>query len=53
MGLTTKKKGKTTSGEKADPFLFEKVKPIDLSKFAGKLEWKGDPLKVQKQMRNE
>ena len=53
MGLAATKKGKKKSiGRKTD-FLSDKVKPIDLSKFVGKLEWKGDPLKVQKQLRNE
>jgi hypothetical protein len=28
------------------------IKPIDLSKFAGKLKWKGDPLKLQQKWRN-
>jgi hypothetical protein len=29
------------------------IKPIDLSKFAGKLKWKGDPLKLQQKWRDE
>ncbi len=52
MGLTTKKKEKNNPvGRIAS--LSDKVKPIDLSQFAGKLTWKGDPLKLQKKWRNE
>jgi hypothetical protein len=31
----------------------DKIKPIDLKKYAGKLEWTGDPLKLQKEWRDE
>jgi len=53
MGLAAKKKEKNKSLERKTTFLTDKIKPIDLSKYVGKLEWKGYPLKVQKQMRNE
>ena len=31
----------------------ERIKPIDVSKYKGKFKWKGDPLKIQKEWRNE
>lgn len=31
----------------------DKLKPIDLSKYIGKLQFKGDPLKLQKEWRDE
>jgi hypothetical protein len=31
----------------------ERVKPINVAKYKGKFKWKGDPLKLQKQWRDE
>ncbi len=37
--------------------LIEKVQPkmkvLDAKKFLGKISWKGDPLKIQREMRDE
>jgi hypothetical protein len=30
-----------------------KRKVMDIKKFAGKLSWKGDPLEIQRQMRDD
>lgn len=30
-----------------------KMKVLDAKKFAGKISWKGDPLKIQREMRDE
>lgn len=30
-----------------------KLKVLDAKKYAGKVSWKGDPLKIQREMRDE
>jgi hypothetical protein len=30
-----------------------KMKGLDVKKFAGKISWKGNPLKIQREMRDE
>jgi hypothetical protein len=31
----------------------KKMKPLDTSKYAGTLKWKGDPVKMQRKWRDE
>ena len=53
MKVEVKKKvGKKESQQILSTFP-DKIKPIDLSKYAGKLQWEGDPLKLQKGWRDE
>lgn len=53
MKVEVKKKvGKKESQQILSTFP-AKIKPIDLSKYAGKLQWEGDPLKLQKGWRDE
>jgi hypothetical protein len=47
---------KKLTKQKSEEIIFSlpnNIKPIDLSKFAGKLQWKGNPLKLQQKWRNE
>ncbi len=53
MTIVVKKKLDKKKSEKIIASLPGKTKPIDLSQYAGKLEWKGDPLALQKKLRNE
>ncbi len=53
MTVEVKKKVDKKRSEQILSSLPDKIKPIDLSKFAGKLKWKGDPLKIQKEWRDE
>jgi len=53
MTVEVKKKIDKKKAERILLSFPEKIKPIDLSKYAGKLQWKGDPLKLQKQWRDE
>ena len=53
MTVTIKKKLDVKKSEKVLQSLPNNIKPIDLSKYAGKLKWKGDPLKLQKEWRDE
>jgi len=43
--------------KKAKETIFKKIAPkyklLNAKKFFGKLEWKGDPLKIQQEMRDE
>ncbi|MFM7430983.1 MAG: hypothetical protein ACKO1F_13920 [Flammeovirgaceae bacterium] len=52
MTIITKK-----SSKRAISKVLNNIKPkkegIDMTKFAGKLRWKGDALKIQQEMRNE
>jgi hypothetical protein len=45
----------TTKGQRKK--LLKKISPkpktLDIDKFSGKLEWKGDPLSLQKEWRDE
>lgn len=47
---------KNTSPEKIKKLL-EKVSPklktVNTTKYLGKIKWKGDPLKIQRQLRDE
>lgn len=45
-------KNKAKAREQIEKLLV-KVKPIDLSKFAGKLMFEGDPIKLQREWRDE
>ncbi len=53
MTVEVKKKVDKKKSEQILSSLPDKIKPIDLSQFAGKLKWKGNPLKIQKQWRDE
>jgi hypothetical protein len=53
MGVTVKKR---LTKEEKDKILNagpERIKPIKVSKYKGKFKWKGDPLKIQKEWRDE
>jgi hypothetical protein len=53
MTVEIKKKVDNKKSEQILASFPAKIKPIDLSKYAGKLQWKGDPLKLQKEWRDE
>jgi len=45
--LTKKEKEKLLNSKK------DRIKPINVAKYKGKFNWEGDPLKLQKEWRNE
>lgn len=53
MTVEVKKKLDKKNSEQILSSLPGRIKPIDLKKYAGKLQWKGDPLKLQKEWRDE
>ncbi len=53
MTIVVKKELDKKKSKKIIASLPGKTKTIDISQYAGKLEWKGDPLALQKKLRNE
>ena len=53
MKVEVKKKLNKKKSEQVLSSNYDKIKPIDLSKYVGKLQFKGDPLKLQKEWRDE
>ena len=53
MTVTVKKKLTKKEKEKIFNSVQERVKPIDISRYKGRFQWNGDPLKLQKEWRNE
>ncbi len=53
--MTVVAKKKLSKKEKAKIFdsALEKIRPIDVVKYKGKFKWNGDPLKLQKEWRDE
>ncbi len=53
--METKKKilSRTKKEQKVKIIKLPSVKLMDAKKFAGKLQWKGDPLKLQREWRDE
>ncbi len=39
--------------KKAEQLLKKKSKGFDPEKYAGKIKWEGDPVSIQREMRNE
>lgn len=53
MTIQVKKKISKKKATEIITSLPDKIKPVDLSKYVGKLKWQGDPLALQKQWRDE
>jgi hypothetical protein len=53
MTVTVKKKLTKKEKEKIFNSAQARVKPIDVSRYKGKFKWEGDPLKLQKEWRDE
>ncbi|WP_158559404.1 hypothetical protein [Deminuibacter soli] len=54
MTIQVKKKVTKKKATEIIASLPDKLKPVDLSKYAGKIKWTGgDPLTLQKQWRDE
>ncbi|MBA4139219.1 MAG: hypothetical protein H0X70_01745 [Segetibacter sp.] len=53
MTVVVDKKLNKEKSEEVILSLPNNIKPIDLSKFTGKLKWKGNPLKLQQKWRDE